>query len=124
MSGKVRRFRITINGRSYDVEVVEIGESEKSSVKVSTSTTPIPKIEKPSEKKPLDKGVITSPLPGKVLSVKVKVGDNIKRGDCLIVLDSMKMENEILAPKAGVVKEIKVSVGSSVNSGDPLMVIE
>lgn len=66
---------------------------------------------------------MTAPMPGKVLRVVTSVGASVNAGDLLLVLEAMKMENEIQAPSAGTVKEIKVSDGSPVNTGDVLVVI-
>lgn len=67
---------------------------------------------------------VKSPLPGKILSIKVKPGDRVNVNDVLLTIESMKMENEVLAPKAGVVKEVKVSSGTRVSVGTSLVVIE
>ena len=64
------------------------------------------------------------PMPGSVLEVKVKVGDSVSEGDVLLILEAMKMENEVTSPAAGVVKSINVSVGATVNTGDTMIVIE
>ncbi|HDI06797.1 MAG TPA: biotin/lipoyl-binding protein [Candidatus Bathyarchaeota archaeon] len=63
-------------------------------------------------------------MTGKIVSVKVKEGDSVKRGDVLCVLEAMKMENEISAPRDGVVREVHVSEGSAVSEGEVLFVIE
>ena len=62
-------------------------------------------------------------MPGTVLEVKVNVGDAVKIGDVLLILEAMKMENELQADKAGTVKEVKVTKGQAVNGGDALIVI-
>ncbi len=67
---------------------------------------------------------IESPLPGKILSVKVKVGDKVAEGDELFSIEAMKMENPIMSPVDGVVKEISAAQGQSVKSGDVLAVVE
>jgi biotin carboxyl carrier protein len=69
------------------------------------------------------KGGVLSPMPGKVVLVRVKNGDKVKLGDPLCVLEAMKMENEIVAPRNGLVKEVKVDEGSIVRKGDILVVI-
>jgi biotin carboxyl carrier protein len=66
---------------------------------------------------------VTAPMPGSVMEVKVKVGDNVKDGDVLVVLEAMKMENEITAPSSGKIKSINVKKGDTVNTGDLMMVI-
>jgi biotin carboxyl carrier protein len=63
-------------------------------------------------------------MPGTVLSIKVAVGDTVNSGDVLMILEAMKMENEIMAPAAGKVAAISVAEGASVNGGDVLIVIE
>ncbi len=68
-------------------------------------------------------GAVVAPMTGKILSIKVKKGDEVKAGQVLCVLEAMKMENEITAPKAGIIKEIYVSEGSSVSEGEPLLLL-
>lgn len=67
---------------------------------------------------------VTAPIAGTILSVKVKAGDKVKLGDALLVLEAMKMENNIPSPRDGVVKEVHVSEGKTVKFGDLLLVIE
>lgn len=64
-----------------------------------------------------------APLPGMIVGVKVEVGQTVKQGDVLLVLEAMKMENDIASPVAGVVKEILVDKGTAVSLGDPLIVV-
>ena len=64
---------------------------------------------------------VTAPMPGNIVSVKVNVGDTVKSGDVLCVLEAMKMENEIMAPKDGKVVAVSVSQGSTVSTGDVLV---
>ena len=68
--------------------------------------------------------VLRAPMPGKVVHIEVEVGQVVKPGDGLVVLEAMKMENEFRAAVAGTVREIRVQVGQPVNAGDPLVVIE
>jgi biotin carboxyl carrier protein len=63
-------------------------------------------------------------MTGKILSVKVKKGEQVKLGQVICILEAMKMENEITAPKAGTVREVHVSEGSSVSEGEPLFVVD
>jgi biotin carboxyl carrier protein len=60
-------------------------------------------------------------MPGTVLSFKVAAGQDVKRGDVLLILEAMKMENEIVAPQAGKIASLRVAVGASVNTGEPLI---
>jgi len=79
----------------------------------------LPPIEKKLVKTQLlDKGIIAASMPGKVVLLRVKAGDSVREGDVLLVLESMKMENEIASPISGIVKEVKVSEGSAVNIGE------
>ncbi|MCK5182454.1 MAG: biotin/lipoyl-binding protein [Dehalococcoidia bacterium] len=68
--------------------------------------------------------LITSPLPGKILSVKVSVGDAVKEGDVLLIVEAMKMENEIVAPVNGTVTEVAAKAETTVQIGDELITIE
>jgi len=70
-----------------------------------------------------DKGVIAASMPGKVVLLRVKAEDQVRAGDVLLVLEAMKMENEITTPISGIVKEVKVSEGSAVNIGDIMVVV-
>jgi len=69
-------------------------------------------------------GAVLSQMTGRVIRVEAKVGNEVKEGDVLLVVEAMKMENEITAPVAGVVKEVSVTAGARVAEGDPLLVIE
>jgi biotin carboxyl carrier protein len=62
-------------------------------------------------------------MPGTILKITVSVGDRVKEGDVLIILEAMKMENEIMAPNDGVISQISVAVGASVETGDVLIVM-
>ena len=66
---------------------------------------------------------VKTPMPGSILDVRVKAGDVVKKGGVMLILEAMKMENEILAPQDGTVAQVLVSKGSSVNAGDALVVL-
>ncbi|MBF0493029.1 MAG: biotin/lipoyl-binding protein [Deltaproteobacteria bacterium] len=68
-------------------------------------------------------GLITAPMPGKVVDVKVKLGDTVKKGTPLVVVEAMKMQNELLAPCDGVIAEIAVKAGDTVESGQKLLLV-
>jgi len=68
--------------------------------------------------------VLTAPMPGKILEIKIKVGDHVESGQPLVILEAMKMENVMTAPATGIVKEIPIQVGANVNQGETLVVIE
>ena len=67
---------------------------------------------------------MNAPMPGTILDVRVSVGDTVKEGDVLMILEAMKMENEIMAPASGKVTGVQVSKGASVNAGDLLTVLD
>ncbi len=122
-----RRFKVMVDGKEYIVEIEEIGEvSQSQQVPVQPKYELKHEEPKPSAPKPVETiadGAVTAPMPGKILDIKVKKGDRVKAGDVLIILEAMKMENEVVAPKGGVVEDIKVNVGDTVDRGAVLVVI-
>ncbi|MDP3058942.1 MAG: biotin/lipoyl-containing protein [bacterium] len=128
-----KKYRIIVNGAAYEVEVEEAGEEvrpvqvQAPTVKVQApivrATTPTVAKAPLATKGTLSAGSVTAPMPGTILEVKVKVGDSVKAGQAILILEAMKMENEIAASVTGVVKEIHVSKGTSVNPGDILATI-
>lgn len=127
------KYKITLKGRTYEVEV-EKGEAMiideyESLAPVTPAAAPIVYAPAATSTAPaapavLASGtVVSSPLPGNVLSVNVNVGDAVKKGQLLVLIEAMKMENEILAPCDGVVKQITANKGAVVATGDTLLVI-
>ncbi len=136
----MRKFNIKVDGKVYEVEVEEIAESKTSG---GTTLSPQPVVtkvkEEPEKTKPatvINKSVtsiaptvaiageeVVAPMPGKVLQLKVSEGDSVKEGDTLLILEAMKMENEIIANASGSIKKIIASVNDMVDTGDVLMVI-
>ena len=115
----MRKFLINVNGTKYEVEVEEI---DASAAKAAAPKAEAPKAAPAA--KPAGAGEkVTSPMPGNILSVAVKEGDTVKEGQQLMILEAMKMENEILAPCAGKVTSIAVAKGSTVESGTLLCTI-
>ena len=130
----MKKFRISVNGNSYDVEVEELGNSASSAsvaapapvaAPVATTKKAAPKAapKKAVKAAPAGGHAIESPMPGTILSLKVAEGDTVSSGDVLLVLEAMKMENEIASDVDGVVKAINVKNGDSVDSGEVLVVI-
>jgi len=134
-----RKFKITVEGVSYEVEVEEISGVVGSQPAISMPASPLVKpqankvaehptaplvVAGPQAPKVAGKGVIVTPMQGMIFSVKVKVGDTVKVGDVLLVLEAMKMESDIPSSRDGIIKEIFVSAGQNVRRGDPLLAIE
>ena len=113
----MRRFNITVNGLAYEVEVEEIGNDRPAKKPAAKDN---------SQKHVVRKGNsgVTAPMPGVITDIRVKVGDQISEAQTVMILEAMKMENEISAGKFGVVKEIVVSYGQTVAAGDLLLVID
>ena len=125
----MRKFNITVNGVAYEVEVEEVAAGESAAPKAAPvaaapKAAPAAKPAAPKAAAPVANGTkVNAPMPGTILDVKVSQGKAVKKGDVLLILEAMKMENEILAPQDGTVAQVAVSKGASVNSGDPLVVL-
>ncbi|MBU5313288.1 DUF2118 domain-containing protein [Tissierella carlieri] len=133
----MRKFIISVNGNSYEVEVEEIagGESKRPAAP-SVSPTPVaapapkaapapaPKEEKKEVVVSDGQEIVEAPMPGNIWKIEVKEGDKVKAGDILLILEAMKMENEILAPRDGIVASINTTQGATVNTGDRLVVLD
>ena len=129
------KYKVTLNGRTYEVEV-EAGKAmllaEYEAVAPAApaaAAAPVaaaPAAAPAAAAAPVVTGAgeaVNAPMPGNILKVNVNVGDKVKEGQVLVVLEAMKMENEIMAPKAGTVTQVLVSKGSTVDTGAPLVVI-
>ncbi len=119
----MKNLRITVNGTSYDVQVEELAEG---TAPVTTSPAPKKAPAKATAPAPAKAGSgepVKAPMPGVILDIKVSQGQSVKKGDCVFILEAMKMENEIFAPVDGTVESITVSKGQNVNSGEVLMTI-
>lgn len=124
----MKNFRITVNGNTYDVAVEELGETAGNIQNTVTSPINVPvKTSEPPKAAPssgAEGGTkISAPMPGSILDIKVSVGDKVNANDVVVILEAMKMENEIVTPVAGTVASINVSKSASVNSGDVLVTI-
>ena len=131
------KYKVTLNNRTYEVEV-EAGEAmlideyeayapapaaapaAAAPVAAAPAAAPAPA---PAAASLAAGEVVKSPMPGNILKINVSQGQTVKEGDVLIVLEAMKMENEIVAPKGGSIAQIAVSKGQVVETGSPLVVI-
>lgn len=131
------KYKITLKGKTYEVEV-EQGEAmivDEYAAYAPAPAAPAAPVAVPSPAAApaapaaaapaaVAAGTpVASPLPGNVLAVKVSVGDAVKAGQVLMLIEAMKMENEVVAPSDGVVKQIVVNKGATVATGDTLLVI-
>ena len=121
----MKKYNITVNGTTYEVVVEEVGASGAQAPVYTAPQAPAPVAQSapaPAAKPATAQGAtaVSAPMPGTILDVKVSVGQSVKKGDVICVLEAMKMENEIPAPKDGVIASINVQKGASVAANDTL----
>ncbi len=131
----MNKYKVTVDGTAYIVEVEELGAHVSApaavpAAPVVSAPAPVAVVSAPvaapaAAPAPVASGsaTVTAPMPGKVLDVKVAVGAQVKNGDLVLLLEAMKMENEIFASSDGTVAEVRVRGGESVNTGDVLIVL-
>lgn len=147
----MRKFMINVNGRSYEVEVEEIGGTEstpQTTAAVQAVPSPVPQaaptapvvqptavpapVAQPAaaptpESAPAQSTAtagsvsVNAPMPGNILDVRAKTGESIQKGQVIVILEAMKMENEIVAPQDGTVASVSVAKGDTVNVNDVLV---
>ena len=129
----MRKFNVTVNGQAYEVEVEEVGGVQtaapvRAAAPVAAApTAAAPKAAAPKAAAPAAAGAgdpIKAPMPGNILDVKAKVGDKVKNGDAIVILEAMKMENPIPAPRDGTITSITVTKGATVEAGQVLATIQ
>ena len=103
----MKNYRVTVNGVAYDVVVEELNGSAAPAPVAAPVAAPAPAGKAGAT-------AVKAPMPGTLIKVNVKVGDSVKKGDVLCVLEAMKMENDIMAPADGVVASVEASQGASV----------
>lgn len=123
------KYIVTLNNKRYEVEVdeskVELTSVSEASVPMTAAAAVEPVTEGSAEPQQAAEGVrVTSPMPGTILDVKASVGSRVKSGEPLMVLEAMKMENDVVAPSDGTVEQILVSKGSTVETDQILAVIK
>ena len=114
----MKKYRVNVNGTAYEVEIEEMTGAPAAAPVTAPAAAPAPT--------PAAGGAgerINAPMPGNILKVNVQNGQAVKEGEVLVVLEAMKMENEIFAPKAGTVAQVLVSKGSTVDTGATLVVL-
>ena len=119
----MKNYTITVNGNVYDVTVEE--GASTGAVSAPAAPKAAPKAAAAPAAKPAATGTagsvkINAPMPGKIVDVKVKVGDAVKKEQTVLVLEAMKMENDIVAPEDGTVASINAAVGSAVEAGETI----
>ena len=130
------KYKVTLNGRTYEVEV-EAGKAmcvaeyeafvpaapAAAPVAAPVAAAPAAAPAAPAAAAPVAGEAVTAPMPGNILKVAVSAGQAVKEGDLLVVLEAMKMENEIFAPKNGTVAQVLVQKGSTVDTGATMVVL-
>ncbi len=136
----MKKYLITVNGVTYEVMAEEVRGNQPVIQQIiqqpapvvqpapapapAPAPTPAPVVKEAPKAAPTGGKQITSPMPGSIFKVHVKPGDSVKKGDVVIILEAMKMENEIFAPQDAVVASVEVQEGATVNTGDVLVVLE
>ncbi|MCL2081397.1 MAG: biotin/lipoyl-binding protein [Oscillospiraceae bacterium] len=126
------KYDVTLNGKVYEVEVergeailVNVSEAAQpapAAAPVAAAPAPVAAAPAPAPAAAALSGeAISSPMPGTILKVNVAAGDAVKKGQVLLILEAMKMENEIVAPRDGTIAGIAVAKGSKVDTGAPLL---
>ena len=131
-----KTYRITVDGTAYTVEVEDLAPGTSAHVSApapaavsapapAPAAAPAPSAAPAPAPAPAAAGgtPVTAPMPGKVLRVVVANGAAVKNGDLVLILEAMKMENEIFSPADGVVRDVRVRDGETVNTGDAMMII-
>lgn len=110
----MKKYRVNVNGSLYEVEIEEMD---------APASAPVSAPAAPKASAPAGGAQVKAPMPGNILDVRVQEGQSVKKGQVLVILEAMKMENEIVATKAGTVAQVAVSKGAVVETGTPLVVI-
>ena len=121
------KYKVTLNGKTYEVEV-EHGKAVLLDEYEALAPAPAVVSETPATPAPAPLNIasgetVSAPMPGNIIRVDVKEGDKVTSGQVLVILEAMKMENEIVAPKDGTVAQVVTSKGAVVETGSPLVVI-
>ncbi|RBP38467.1 biotin/lipoyl-containing protein [Garciella nitratireducens] len=137
----MKKYIINVNGNSYEVEVEEVKENTSTGNKIqyqpssqsvqrpqqtvqTPKAVPSPSPKVSSKQTKTNGENVTAPMPGTINKILVKSGDTVKKGDVILILEAMKMENEIFAPQDATIVSVEVNEGASVNAGDVLVTFE
>jgi biotin carboxyl carrier protein len=116
----MKKYKINLNGKVYEVEVEEMDASEVTKSEVAATKTEV----KPIQQSTGEAEDILAPLPGNVLDIKVTEGKSVQAGEVLLILEAMKLENEIVAPRSGIIDRILVTKSGTVVTGDCLITLK
>ncbi|CUH93985.1 hypothetical protein P22_0047 [Propionispora sp. 2/2-37] len=125
----MKKFNIKVNGTAYEVEVEEVkaaapAPAAKPAAKPAAASAPAAPVAAPA---PAQVGAgdtaVSAPMPGKVVKIVAQAGQKVKKGDVVLILEAMKMQNEISAPADGTIKSINVAAGQGVKIGEIMAVI-
>ena len=123
----MKNYKVTVNGTTYNVEVEEVSSQEKNNKVPPAIEIPsvLPNRAEDNPKANLSEGdvKVEAPMPGKILNIKLTDKAVVKTGEVILILEAMKMENEVVAPKDGTIVSINVSVGETVDAGTVLFTI-
>ena len=114
----MKKYRVNVNGNNYEIAIELIDEATAKAAAPAPAAAPVQSAAPSSGEK------ITSPMPGNILSVNVSNGDTVKKGQVLMILEAMKMENEIMSPIDGTIVSVNTTKGATVESGAILCVIQ
>ena len=121
----MKKYKVNVNGTVFEVEVEDITGTAAAAAPAAAPAAPVAAAPAaPVTAAPAGGEAITSPMPGNILAVNVAVGSAVKKGDVLMILEAMKMENEIMAPCDGTVGAVNVTKGATVESGTLLCTIQ
>ena len=130
----IKAYRVNVNGKVYEVEVEEITAGGQQTVAAAPAPAPVaPKpasvapapapTPAPAPKAAATGEIVEAPMPGTIVDIKVNVGDTVKEGDLVAVIEAMKMETDLFSTKSGVVTAVNAGKGASVNTGDAIITL-
>ncbi len=122
----MKTYKLKLNNKIYEVDIELVNESADMSISDTSRPAPTPAPSaSPAASATASAGgqEVTAPLPGKILDICVKEGQSVKKGDLLVIVEAMKLENEVFSDFEGIIRAIKVNKGDNVNTNDALIAI-